>query len=149
MAGMLFKGLTEQIATGTSIKTFLQITAPSNIRVRVLEWGVNQKGKNPIGEPNTWQLVRQTTAGTSTSLTLVKIEDSLSETIQSSAGANHTAEPTLGDTLDEVYAHPQASLRVPVPRDRNIFIGGGDRMGIRVVNADETVNAEVWILCEE
>lgn len=149
MAGNRFKAVTAPISTGTAAKTLLQIVAASNHKVKIDEISISFNGTSNTAEPIRVDVLRQTTAGTMSSLTLVKDPDDWAETIQTSA--QHTAtgtEPTSGDILLTEYVHPQQGYTWQAPFGREIIIGGGDRLGIRVT-AVASVNAVVRASGEE
>ena len=136
------------ISTGTSAKTLIQLVAPSNHRVALTGWKIGFHGTNNTHEPIKVDVLRQTTAGTMTSLTPVKADDSLAETLQTTAQHTATAEPTAGDVLDTMTVHPQTSYTEVVGSLNEILIGGGDRVGLRVT-AGNDVNADVTLMFEE
>ncbi len=135
------------VATGTAAKTLLQIIAPANQSVVVREIGISFHGVNNTHEPITVELVRQTTAGTVTSVTPVKGDDGSSDSLLTTAGKNATAEPTTTDTLAVWAVHPQTGLVVPFP-DAEIVAKGGGRIGLRVTAAND-VNSDCYIRFEE
>lgn len=149
MSRLLFTGTTAEVAlTAATAKTILQVTAPSNHIVVLLAWGVYFDGISTTGEPVVVRLLRQTTAGTMTSLTLVKMHESRSETIQSTAQHTATAEPTAGNTLERMEIHPQQGFKDPFPLYQEYEIQGGGRIGIECT-APANVNAIAWVKCEE
>lgn len=135
MAGNRFKGVTAQIATGASAKTLLQIVAVANHKVLLDEISISFNGVSNTAEPIKVDVLRQTTAGTMTALTLVKDPDDWDETIQTTAQHTATVEPTAGDVLMSEHVHPQQGYTWQAPFGREIAIGGGDRVGIRVTAA--------------
>ena len=149
MAGVRFKGATGEIATGTSAKTIAQIVAASNHGVLIDTIEVGFKGVSNTASPILVRLVRQTTAGTMSSLTLVKDPDDADETLQTTAQHTATAEPTSGDVIWSGLVHPQLGWQWPYAgRGREIKIGGGDRLGV-VVTAAADVNCTVSFAGEE
>lgn len=135
MSGNRFKAVTGQITTGTSAKTLLQLVAASNHKVLVDEISISFNGTSNTAEPIKVDVLRQTTAGTMSSLTLVKDPDDWDETIQTAAQHTATAEPTAGDVLMSEHVHPQQGYTWQAPFGRQIAIGGGDRLGVRVTAA--------------
>ncbi len=135
MAGNRFKGVTDPITTGTSAKTLLQIIAASHHKVKIDEISVSFNGTSNTAEPIRVDVLRQTTGGTMSSLTLRKDPDDWDETIQTTAQHTSTSEPTAGDVLLTEYVHPQQGYTWQAPFGREIIIGGGDRLGIRVTAA--------------
>jgi hypothetical protein len=148
MAGNRFKGVTGQISTGTSAKTLLQIVAASNHKVLIDEISISFNGTSNTAEPIKVDVLRQTTAGTMSSLTLVKDPDDWDETIQTTAQHTATAEPTASDVLMSEHVHPQQGYTWQAPFSRSIAIGGGDRIGVRVT-APASVSAIVRVAGEE
>ena len=139
----------EGISTGTALRTVLQLLAPANHRLRLLEAGISFHGIVNTNEPITVDLIRQTTAGSGgTGLTPVKLDDSLSETLQTTALHTITTEPTAGDVLMTWAVHPQTGLIYQVPQGQEIKIGGGDRLGLRVL-AGASVNCDAYLKFEE
>lgn len=117
-------------AAGTA-KTMLQIVAPAQQRLDLRAISVGFDGVNPSAEAFTIELLRQTTAGTMSSATPVK-DSAGSETIQTTAQKNATAEPTAGDVLNRWEHHPQSGSFVEKFDKREIEIPGGTRLGLRV-----------------
>lgn len=137
MAGVGFRAVTGQIATGTSAKTLIQIVAAANHRLLIKEWGISFEGVNNAHAPIQVDLLRQTTAGTMSALTPVKSNDSDDETLQVTAQHTATAEPTAGDVLKSELIHPQTGYTWQAPFGGEIPVGGGDRLAIRVTAAND------------
>jgi len=148
MAGNRFKAVTSQISTGTSAKTLLQIVAATNQKVKIDEISVSFDGVSNTATPIKVDVLRQTTAGTMTSLTGVKDPDDWDETMQTTFQHTATAEPTAGSVLMSEHVHPQQGYTWQAPFGREIHIGGGDRLGIRVT-AGASVNALARVAGEE
>ena len=136
------------VATGTSIKTLLQIVAPTNQRVKIKEVGIGFHGISNTAEPILVQLKRQSTAGTKSALTLVKEDDTTPESIQTTAQHTATVEPTAGDVIRTWTIHPQAAQVYQLPIEDEIIVGGGKRYAL-TVTAAATVNADAYMRCEE
>lgn len=147
MAGILCMAVTAEVATGTSEKTVLQLAAPANQRVKLLRWGISFDGVSPVAEPIIVRLLRQTTAGTMTSLTPVAL-GVVTETLQATAQHTATVEPTAGAVLDRVEVHPQTGFEVIFPLGQEVLIPGGGRLGIEVLSA-ASVNAVAKLMYEE
>ncbi len=138
---------TEEALAAATAETVLQLVAAANHRVKVKEWGVFFDGVSVTAEPVLVEIVRQSTAGTSSALTPVKVDDSLPETLQTTARDKVTVEPTTGDVLDAVQVHPQQGWK-EVDSDYIYIVGGGDRLGIRVT-APAAVNCKASMKFEE
>jgi hypothetical protein len=146
-----FQGIaqTAEVAlSAATAKTVIQLVAATNHRVKVLRWGVFFDGVSVSAEPVQVRLLRQTTAGTMSSLTPVKLDDSLAETLQTTSQHTATAEPTAGDVVDVVEVHPQSGYEIIYPLGQEVIIGGGDRLGIECT-APAGVNVRAKIVFEE
>jgi hypothetical protein len=132
MAGVLFHGNSTPVASTTSAKTLIQLVAAANVRVKVLEWSVSFAGTSNTATPVQVDIVRQSDAGTSSALTLVKNNESDGETLQTTALQTITAEPTTGSTVMTEEVHPQTGYTWQAPFGREIIIKGGNRAGLRV-----------------
>lgn len=138
----------EEALAAATAETIIQLIAPSNHRVKLLAWGIYFDGTSVTAEPVQVTLTRQTTAGTGSALSLVKRDDSIAETLQTTAQQDFSAEPTSGDELEAREVHPQAGFEVWYPLGQEIIIGGGDRLGL-IATAPAIVNCRAWMLFEE
>ena len=148
MARMKFSARKDGITTGTSLKTLIQVVAPSNIRVVVLEVGIGFHDTVNTDAPVTVNLMRQSTAGTMSPLTPVKADYSLSETIQSTAQHTATVEPTAADILATWSIHPQTGLVYQQPKNDEFIIPGAGKVGL-TVTAGTSTTADAYLKCEE
>lgn len=148
MAGVRFTAVTAEIATGTALKTLIQIVAPANQRLKIDEISISFKGVVATDSPILVEVLRQTTAGTMTALAPVKNNDGDPETLQVTALHTATAEPTAGDVLKRWLVHPQAGRPWQAPFSRELIVKGGGRLGLRVTAA-ASVNALVEVGGEE
>lgn len=148
MAAFIGVARQAEIATGTGAKTLIQIVAAANHRVKVLGFHVSFDGTSSTAAPIAVRLLRQTTAGTMTSLTPVKWDDSIADSLLTTAQHTATAEPTSGDVLLSANVHPQSGYEVLFPFGQEPIVGGGDRVGLEVT-AGADVNAFAWIRFEE
>jgi hypothetical protein len=134
------------VASGTSAKTILQLTAPTNTALRVQGFGVFFAGVSVTDAPIVVEVLRQTTAGTATARTPLKRGVS-GTTIQATGSENATAEPTAGDILWSGQIHPQSGAEIPLI-GREFLMDGGSRLGLRVTAA-VGVNVRAHIDFEE
>ena len=149
MAGVKFTVATEEISTGTSQKTMVQIVAAANHRVEIIEWSISFDGTSNTAAPIEFFISRQTTGGTTTAFTLQKMNEDDGETIQATAGVNATVEPTTNSVaLMAEQIHPQGGFTWQAPFGGRIIINGGDRLGFLVL-AGASVEARLRIVCEE
>lgn len=149
MAAFLGKANTAEIAlAAATAKTVIQIVAAANHRVKILSWGVYFDGISTTAEPVQIRFLRQTTAGTMSALTPVKNDDSLAETLLTTAQHTATVEPTAGDVLEVKEIHPQSGYEKIYPMGQEVIVGGSDRVGIEVT-APAVVNVRAEITFEE
>lgn len=137
-------------AIGTSATTLLQLVAPANQRVAVKQVSVGFDGVVNTNTPVLVQLIRQTTAGTtsSPSATIKSKADDISTAVQSTVQDGFTAEPTYGDLLWSITVHPQTGCIFPLPIPGEIIVKGGGRLAL-VCTAPQAVNAIGTIEGEE
>lgn len=140
--------IAEEALAAATAETVVQIVAPANHRVKVLAWGVYFDGVAPTAAPVQVTLSRQSTAGTSSALTNVKWDDSIAETLQTTALQDFSVEPTTGAAIASVEVHPQGSYECVYPLGGEPICGGGDRIGI-VCTAPAIVNVRAFIRFEE
>lgn len=148
MAKFNFIARVAAVASGTTAKTLLQLVTPTNQRVKLKELSVSFAGVSNTQKPVRVDLLRQTTAGTSAALALVKEDDTTPESIQTTALQTFSAEPTAGDVIRSWEIHPQTSQTIQLPIEDEIVIGGAKRVGLRVT-ADTTVDVTAYARCEE
>lgn len=145
-----FTRVEDRTLTTATTETVLQLVAATNHRVRIIGWGIAFDGVDPTEEPVKVVLKRSTTAGTSSAGTVVKADDSLAETLQTTSRITFTAEPTAGDELEARYVHPQAGYEKLYPEGREIIVGGGDRIGLEVTTpTGVTPNCSAFFHFEE
>lgn len=149
MAAFQGQGTTAEIAlSAATAKTIFQLVAAANHRVKILGWGVFFDGTSTTAEPVQVRLLRQTTAGTMSANTLTKRDDSIADTLLTTAQDNATAEPTAGNVLEVCEVHPQQGYQVFYPLGGEPIVGGGDRVGIECT-APATVNVRAMMIFEE
>ena len=129
-------------------KSLVQVNAPANQRLKIQRVGIFFDGASTTAVPVLVKLILVTTAGTSTALTLNKLVSSDSETIQSTAGENHTVEGANGTLLDQWLIHPQQGLDLTYAFGQEKFVVGGGRVAIKCT-APAVVNARAKIDFEE
>jgi hypothetical protein len=140
----------EAVAAST-VETILQVVAPANKPVRVSRWGVSFNGVDVTDQPVRVELIRLTSAGTSSAFTPVKLNPN-DEPAVSTARTAHTAEPTATDVLEAHYVSPAGGNLVEVysagyPDERPVAAPNG-RIGIRVLAVD-AVNVTAFLIFEE
>ena len=152
MAGILYQVNSGEVAlTAATAKSVLQVKAPANQRVLIRV--VRLFGKAPAGGTDTPVKVRMTrnaaNFGTGTAATPAKNNPADTETIQTTAFANFTAEPTTptdGGLWFEIQ--PQLGVVEIYPIGAPIVIPGGQSVQFEfTAAAAETVL--VSLVCEE
>lgn len=129
-------------------KTLIQVNCPAQQRIKVQRIGVFFDGASTTAVPVLVKLILTTTAGTNTALTLNKQVSSDSETIQSTAGENASAEGTNSTLLDQWLVHPQMGIDITYAFGQEKVVVGGGRVAIKVT-APAIVNARCKIDFEE
>jgi hypothetical protein len=149
MAAFQGQATTAEIAlTAATAKTVIQLVAAANHRIKILSWGVYFDGTSTTAEPVQVRLLRQTTAGTMSALTPTKRDDSIADTLLTTAQHTATAEPTAGDIIEVKEVHPQMGYEKIYPFGGEVIVGGGDRIGVECT-APAGVNVRAEIVFEE
>lgn len=148
MSDVYFTGAIAETSTTTSALTWMQLVAATNQRVRVHEFSYSFTGVSNTQQPIRCEVERQTGAGTSSALTLNKLNESDGETLQTTANQTFTGEPTIGAVILEEEVHPQTGVMWQAPYGKEIKIKGGNRLGFRVTSAN-SINGIVRCIGEE
>jgi hypothetical protein len=144
--------VSEAALVAATQRTVLQIVAAANHRVKLLGWGVFFDGVSAADEPIEVVVQRQSTAGTSSANTPKKVDDSLAETLLTTARDGFSStEPTSGDILWAGEIHPQSGYEKLFPLGQELIVGGGDRLAIRctIPTGGTAVNARAFMHFEE
>ncbi len=150
MAGNHFKGISPEVSTDTGgAKTHLEIVAAANHGFMMKRVSVAFQGITVTQEAYIVRLVRVTTTGTGTSITLVKTQEGWPDTIQATGKKNFTVEPTLGDVIDEMPVHPQGGWVDVVQFDSPTFIQGGKGLAVVIVSSAISIDCTCTIAAEE
>jgi len=141
------------VTTGgaSTTKTLVQVLAGTNRRLKITEIGISFNGVDNLAEGILVEIVRQTTAGTASALTLLKVTEEDSQTIDASAQETFTVEPTTTDIVRAWYVHPQAGVIYSPPDPEEFTVVGGGRLAIRttVPSGGVAVNALPYIEFDE
>lgn len=138
-------------AASAAAKTVLQVVAGSTTRPVVKSWEVSLDGADGTKTPVLVELVRQTTAGTASALTLVK-HDEASPAALGSAQQTFTVEQTAGDILASVYLSPAGGIySYQFPLGDEPVIASSGRLGVRVTTfaGSGTPNVAAWLKFSE
>ncbi len=151
MAGLVARATFQPQATGTADITLLMLKAPTNQRLKVRSWCVSFQGTDNLGTPIQVQLLRVSTDGTGSSVTPVKMDDSIADSIQGTATESYggTNEPTAGSILERRYIHPQTNYTEIVAEPDEVIVGAGDRIALKAIAPNASVNATGFIEWEE
>ena len=117
------------IAAGVA-ETILQLIAAANHLVVLVSYALNGKGISNTETPGEWDLIRQSTAGTSVAGVVTKDLDSIAETLLTTSLITFTVEPTSGDILRSHTLHPQTNRESKEQYSREKVIGGSDRKSV-------------------
>lgn len=141
------------VTTSTSTITVAQIVAATNQRVRIERIVITGKGVLNTDAPCTFEMLPQTSAGTSSAETPVKQNASDAETIQTTARTGFSStEPTDagGSIVKQKWAiHPQGGKDIVFPPGRDMYVKGGERMGLRINTPAQASTYVGHIECEE
>lgn len=140
----------EGVAAAT-VETLIQVVAGASKPFRLSRWGVSFNGATTTDQPVRVELLRLTSAGTSSALTPFRF-DPTGEVSMAQGRTSHTAEPAPSDVLEVHYITPAGGNLVEVyspgyPDERPIVAPNG-RIGIRVL-AVAAVNANAFLIFEE
>jgi len=137
-------------ATGTAIKTLLQLTAPATTRFRVISWGISFDG-SAAATPGAVELITTGTVagGTPTAVTPT-LWDSGDPASQVTAGFGPTTEGTITTTrlFDGQLVAPTSQYVREFSLGREPVVAASQVLRVRVHFA-ATVNALAWIHWEE
>lgn len=136
--------------TGGTTRTLLQVLA-STQPLRIKEIGVSFDGTDAADKPVQVDLLRQTTAGTSTGGTMVENQEIGQAALASFGHSMTSTEPTAGDILRSWYITPAGGLWVmQFPLGDEPVVGATGRLGIRCVpDATASQNAIAYIVFDE
>ena len=148
MAGLFFRANSGVVAlTASTAKTVVQLVAASNHRVVIHQALIHFDGTDTTAGRVLLRALKQTTAGTMSSLTLVKCDTTADETIQTTAQHTATAEPTASTVQLHRKLDPTREVVYDFP-GRTLIIPGGERFGLEFTSAS-SINVTVELLCEE
>jgi hypothetical protein len=134
VVGIADTGATALTLTAATAQTVIQITAPTNQDVELVEMSLSFNGSSSTAVPAVVNLCRQTTTGTSsTTITPVLADSRLSTTIQTTAKTTFSAEPTTGDVLWRQFVPTYQGLIVKAEDFlAPVIITHGTRLGVVV-----------------
>lgn len=144
-----------EVATGTAIKTLLQVATPSTTNIRVVAWGVSFDGivvTNPAGQVT---LIDTDVAATVTTLTPEEWGNADSQASlcvggTTATGYSATAEGTIaGSTiLDGQNVHPQTGYSIWFPERERPIVKASRFLRVRALFSVD-INGIPWVLWQE
>jgi hypothetical protein len=138
----------EDVATGTALKTVLQIAAASQERLVPKSIDITFDSTSASASPVLVRLCAQTTAGTGgTSVTPAKWDQSSgTPTVTALKGpaGTWTAEPTVGDVVASWRIPPTSGMVLQLPLNDEVVSAVSGRLAL-TVTAAATVNATVTV----
>jgi hypothetical protein len=146
LQGQVGFGLTALVAS--TAKTVVRLKAPTNQRAKVLGYGFYFDGTSNSAQPVQIQIGRISADGTFTAATPLPNEEELTETFQTVAGTNASAEPTYSGYLKTFTVHPQLGYEYLAPLGQEVILKGGGMLGF-VVNAPAAVDVRGYVMFEE
>ena len=151
MAGLILTATFAPINTGVSDITLIMVKAPTNQRLKIRGWGISFAGQDNLGKPIECQLIRVSSDGTGSAVTVVKQDDDASETIQSTASEAYggSNEPSSGDVLRRRYVHPQTGWEYIVAEPEELIVKGGNRIALKAIAPPAAVSCSGYIDFEE
>lgn len=145
--GSIYVVSTGSIATGTSLKTLLELITASTDRLTLISWWVEFDGATASDTPIKVELVRASAGITGTSITPLKYTD-YAPAAATTAKHTATAEGTPTDILEVHYVPPTAGLIIQYPLGREIQVPVSSFIRARVT-AGVGVNAAVGMVWDE
>lgn len=144
-----------EVATGTALKTVLQVATPSTTDICVLGWGISFDGTSATAAPGIVDLIDVNVAATVTTLTPEKWGSDLNQNSLCVGGAaltgyNATAEGTITASriIDPQNVHPQTGYSIWFPDRTGPQVQPSRFLRIRTTFA-VTVNCVPWIVWME
>lgn len=130
--------------------TLLQLVPATNRPIKVREISFSMDG-SAAQKPFAFELLIQSTAGTASGVTPVKLSRTDGTTPVTSAQQTFTVEPTPGEVLKRWYVSPQSGLVYTVPDPDGLVIASTERLALRAIvpAAATTVNCVGYIEIEE
>ncbi|WP_449060595.1 hypothetical protein [Planomonospora algeriensis] len=156
-----YTAIADDVATGTAIKTILQITNPAanpaSHRIAVFGYRISYRGTASTAQPVRTLIARQTAAGGGSgsgapaTVPVVRLEAaapvSAMTAVKGPSGAWGT-EPTLGDIVFAQRLHPQAGMGEFIPLGDEVVVAPGEWLAV-VTHAAATVDVTAQLYWRE
>lgn len=152
-----YTAIAEGVASGTALKTILQIATDANRQIAVYGLRVSYAGTSSTAAPVRTLLQRQTSAGSATGTALTSLygpnkldpgAPASTVTCQKGPAGTWTTEPTASDVLFAQEIHPQTGMGEYIPLGDEIVIAASGRLAVVVVAA-ATVNVTAQLYWRE
>ena len=140
-------GITATTLSAATEKCLIILTAPTNQRLKLIEFGISFGGTSSTAAPVQVVLARASSAGTTTAYTPILLGVG-SETPQATAGVNASANPTKGSVLWSGTIHPQGGMMKVSLMGSEVLVPGGGRVALYAKAAAE-VTCEAYLNYEE
>lgn len=144
-----------EVATGTALKTLLQVATPSGTDIRVIAWGVSFDGVVVTDPPGQVTLIDVDVAASVTTLTPTEYgsddnQASLCVGGASATGYNASGEGTITGSriLGGEEIHPQTGYEVWIPERYQPRVKASRFLRIRALFS-VSINSIPWILWQE
>lgn len=150
-------GALTRVATGTALKTLLQVGVPANQPINILGWGCSFRGVTAADPPGELYLIGSDVAATVTSLTpdlWRSPGESASKCPGGTAltGINASAEGTItASTLyDAQQIHPQTGYSIWFPQGREPRLWSSSARFLRIrANFSVSIDGVPWLVWDE
>lgn len=140
----------EEALAAATAETLVQLRGATVCKARLLGWAISFDSVTAAAEPVLVRLARQTTDGTATGATEVQ-NDPDDNPANLTSFHSFSAEPTLGDILEEYDIYPGGIpfvMQYPLGQEPVIDSATSSRLAI-VVTAPAVVNAVGWMRWSE
>jgi hypothetical protein len=152
----IYVATADGIATGTALKTILQIASAASDKLVVTQISVTFDGVTASAVPVEVRLQRQTSAGTGGAALATNYgingydpaDGTASATALKGPAGTWTAEPTASSILDVYRVPPTSGIVVQYPLGQEPFVAVSSRIAI-VVTSAATVNCTASIFWRE
>lgn len=137
----------EAIAASTA-ETIIQGVASASKAIDLVRWGISFNGAVVTDAPVLVELLRLTSAGTSSEFIPVKL-DPASDNALMTGRSSHTAEPVSADVIEKHYVSPAGgNIILQYAPDERVRVAANGRLGIRVLAAN-AVNVSAFLIFNE
>jgi len=140
-----------QVQTGaiSAIQTIMQLITSASVPIKIKEFGVSFNGTSNTATPIDFEVLLQTSAGTSSGGTVSKI-DSLSGSLATTNLITFSGtEPTSSTLFHRFFIHPQTGFVYVAQPGAELKIAVSSRVGFKLATAPASVNVNFYVIWEE